>query len=175
MAARGTLLLVLLAHNALAAGTTVDASSTTFVGTQPDWRDGQTKVVVPFFERVALSLKSDEISYVQDLRLTVSGWAGADGIVAHRDTTVFTGDLDLAYVHRSVFGRHLTLTLGSQLVTGGVARLTPIDGARAEVKIWRGLGISGYCLVPEVPGFMVAHTVSLLEARVIWPQACWTE
>jgi|SRR5215813_1839635 len=175
MAARGTLLLVLLAHNALAAGTTVDASSTTFVGTQPDWRDGQTKVVVPFFERVALSLKSDEISYVQDLRLTVSGWAGADGIVAHRDTTVFTGDLDLAYVQGSVFGRHLTLTLGRQLVTGGVARLTPIDGARAEVKIWRGLGISGYWGAPAVPRFMVARGDSVIGGRVFWRQSYSTE
>jgi hypothetical protein len=145
------------------------------VAAQPDWRDGNIKVIVPFFERVALSLKTDEIDFVKDLRVTVSGWAGSDAAVVHRDTTVFTGDLDLAYVQGSLLGRHLTLTLGRQLVSGGVARLTPIDGARGELKIWGGLGISGYWGAPAVPRFMVAKGDAVAGGRVFWRPSFSTE
>jgi hypothetical protein len=130
---------------------------------------------VPFFERVALSLQTDEISFVKDLRLTVSGWAGADASVVHRETTTGTGDLDLAFVQGSIFGRHLSLTFGRQLVSGGVARLTPIDGARGELRIWRGLGVSGYVGSPAVPRFMVARGDALVGGRLFWRQSYSTE
>jgi hypothetical protein len=165
----------LIAAAAEASETVVDFSSTTLVASQPEWRDGVVRNTVPAFERVAVSAFTDETGWVKELRFDLSAWAGVDTSVVHRDNAAVTGDVDLAFIQGKLFDRHVTLTLGRQLISGGSARLTPVDGGNAEWRVWKGLGIQGYGGVPAVPRFAVARGDGIGGARLFWRQSYSTE
>src|SRR5262249_10083546 len=110
-------------------------------------RDGQSHTTVPIIERVGLWTGAFDATYIQDLRVTVLGWGLVDPSAWSGDPTV-AGDVDLAYIEGKLIKRHVTLRLGRQLMTGGAVRAMSMDGLSAEVRIWRGVGVSGYGGLP---------------------------
>jgi hypothetical protein len=153
----------------------VDATATTLIAGHADPRDGQIHTVVPIYELVGARASVDS-AWVHDLHLVVSGW----GEVALGDPREgrLDGDLDLGYLEGTVFGDHLTLRLGRQLVAGGAARVTPLDGASVTGRLGRGrlrFGATAYAGAPVAPRFAVSRGDFAAGGRVFWRPAFATE
>lgn len=141
--------LLLASSNALAAPVT--ASATAIVDTQPGWfRDG-TKLSLTAIELVSLSARGLESSMIDDLGVYVSAWGGLQS--DRQGERAGEGDVDVAFVEGRVFRRHLRLRLGRQLVTGGVARTSFIDGVRADIAGPAGFGLSTSFGMPVARAF----------------------
>ncbi len=172
---RAALLAVTLsAVGAAAESIPITVSSTTLFAGRPEWRDGQTHTATPIIERVGLWTGAFDATYVQDLRVTVLAWGLADPSVASGERAV-AGDVDLAYVEGTLLKRRVTLRLGRQSVIGGAVRAMSLDGLSSEVRIWRGLGVSGFGGVPVLPRFAVGRGDALAGTRVFWRQSIDTE
>src|SRR4051794_1568565 len=105
----------------LARGQTIDFNSNTLIRLHPDWRAGAARTGVGAVEWLGLSARGLTLPFASDISVQVSGWGSAD-MLARSPDRILAGDVDLAYVQGSLFKRHLSLTLGRQLVTGGAAR-----------------------------------------------------
>lgn len=175
LCARAALLAATLsAVGAAAESIPITVSSTTLFAARPEWRDGQTHTATPIIERVGLWTGALDATYVQDLRVTVLGWGLVDPSVASGERAA-AGDVDLAFVEGTLIKRHVTFRLGRQLMTGGAVRAMSMDGLSSEVRIWRGLGVSGFGGVPVLPRFAVGRGDALAGTRVFWRQSIDTE
>jgi len=154
-----------------AEASTVEVSSTTLLAVRPDVRLGEVRSAVPIVELVGLSAQGFEVPAVDDLKLRVSGWGRVDAVEG-RD---LAGDLEFAFLQGRLFDRRLSLTMGRHLVSGGAARLTQLDGASADVRIGRGLGVSAFGGVPVVPRFAVAKGDLAYGGRVYYRALIDTE
>jgi len=144
-----------------------DASSTTVLRLKPEWKAGETRTGFWGTEIVGLSVRGIEVSGVDDLNIQLSGW----GQVSSLSDTIYTGstgDLDLLYIQGSLFHRHLKLTFGRQLVSGGAARVLQIDGLNATVAIGKGFGVTGYAGVPVVSRFTYPVGEFAFGGRAYW-------
>ena len=146
--------LALLLWAPLAAAQVVDASSTTVLRLKPDWQAGDTRTGFWGTELVGLSVRGIEMSGVDDLRIQLSAW-GQLASLGHPAGTGngTTADIDLLYLQGSLFHRHLNLTIGRQIVSGGAARVLQLDGVDATVAIDKGFGVTGYVGSPVVSRF----------------------
>ena len=72
-----------------------------------------------------------------------------------------TGDVDFLYVQGALFKRHLVLTVGRQLISGGAARVLQLDGVNATVLIGKGFGVSGYAGAPTCRASATGREVRL--------------
>jgi hypothetical protein len=147
-----------LASSAPAGADVLEGSVTTLLNGRADPRDGVVYTVVPLYQLVRLELRDVQVGladkYVSDLRLEVSGWgAGLLGEPAGGQRA--TGDLDVGYLEGSFIRRRIKLRLGRQVVTGGAARFTHVDGASIAVQLFRGLEVRAFGGVPVIPRFGV--------------------
>ncbi len=146
-AAALALLVTLWAHPAAAQVTEV--SSTTLLRLEPDyWQAGNTRYGVWGTEFVGLSLRGIDVpGAVEDLRFQLSGWVTA-ATINGPSQELLAADATLLFLQASFFHRHLTLTVGRQLISGGAARVLQLDGLNATVLIGKGFGVSGYVGAP---------------------------
>jgi len=139
-----------------------EASSTTLLRLQPEWRAGDAKNGYWGTEYVGLSVRGLDIpGAIEDLRFQLSAW-GTAATIAGTPEQLLTGDFELLYIQGSLFQRHLTLTVGRQLISGGAARVLQLDGLNGTVTFGK-FGISGYVgqpvVAPRVSGEGVAAYV----------------
>ena len=146
-----------------------EASSTTVLRLQPDWKAGDTRTGFWGTELVGLSVRGIEMDGVDDLRIQLSAWgqlASLSDPVGTKNGT--TGDIDLLYVQGALFHRHLALTLGRQLVSGGAARVLQLDGVNATVAIDKGFGVTAYAGSPVVSRFSYPVGEFAFGGRAYW-------
>jgi len=162
-----TVVLVVTVWAAPAAAQVVDATSTTMLRLKPDWRAGDTRTGFWGTEMVGLSVRNIEVSGVDDLSIQLSAWGQLSSLKdsIYTDTT---GDIDLLYIQGSLFSRHLSLTLGRQLVSGGAARVLQLDGVNATVMIGKGFGVTGYAGAPTVSRFNYPVGEFAFGGRAFW-------
>jgi hypothetical protein len=155
---------------ALAPAQTIDATAMTLLAGRQDPRDGTVHTVVPAYEDVWISARDLGIPGVDAAQIVVSGWgmvAGGDPI----DGDNLAGDLDLAFIEGKLFGRHLTVRAGRQLVSSGVARNVQVDGLDLVARGPLDLGLEVYGGLPVVPRFAYGHGQAVVGGRLFWRPA----
>jgi hypothetical protein len=89
-------------------------------------------------------------------KIVFSGWGKVDPIQPLAGE-VAAADIDVAFAQAMFFDGRLTLRLGRQLIIGGGARNLRLDGANAEVRIWRGLGASAWAGAVVTPRYALVQ------------------
>lgn len=166
MSSRWPLVLLLVAA-APARGEVVDATSMTLLSGHADPRDGRVYTVVPAYESLTLSASELRIPLVQDGQLVVRAW-GEIGFDTQRDLLRSTGDVDALYLAGKFYKRHFEFRLGRQLVFGGAARVTQMDGLQLTGFAPRGFGLTVYGGAPVTPRFGVHRGDAMVGARAFW-------
>jgi len=162
-----TLVLVATVWAPLARAQVVDVTSTTMLRLKPDWRAGDTRTGFWGTELVGLSVRKVEVAGVDDLNVQFSAWGQLSSI----QNSIYTGttaDIDLLYIQGALFSRHLQLTLGRQLISGGAARVLQLDGVNATVMFGKGFGITGYAGAPVVTQFHYSAGEFAFGGRAFW-------
>src|SRR5439155_7173929 len=77
-------------------------------------------------------------------------------------------DVSLGYLEGTLLSRRLALRVGRQLIIGGAARPTQLDGARVEARLPGGVGVTLYGGAPVTPRFAVHRGDALAGARLFW-------
>jgi hypothetical protein len=152
----------------------VDANSTTVLRLKPEWKAGDIRTGFWGTELVGLSLRGIEVSGVDDLNVQLSAW----GQVASLKDSIYTGstgDIDVLYIQGALFHRHLNLTLGRQLISGGAARVLQLDGLNATVAIAKGFGVTAYAGAPTVSQFTYPVGEFAFGGRAFWRPSYGTE
>ena len=162
-----TLALISLLWAPVAAAQVVDASSTTMLRLKPEWKAGDTRDGFWGTEMVGLSVRKIELAGIDDLNIQLSAWGQVSSL---KDSiyTGTTGDIDLLYIQGALFNRHLSLTVGRQLVSGGAARVLQLDGVNATVMIGRSFGVTGYAGAPTVSRFTYPVGEFAFGGRAFW-------
>jgi hypothetical protein len=169
-----TLALILIVWVPAARAQVVDANSTTVLRLKPEWKAGDTRTGFWGTELVGLSLRGIEVSGVDDLNVQLSAW----GQVASLTDSIYTGstgDIDLLYIQGALFHRHLSLTVGRQLISGGAARVLQLDGVNATVAITKGFGVTAYAGAPTVSQFTYPVGEFAFGGRAFWRPTYGTE
>jgi hypothetical protein len=150
---------------------TIDATVTTLLAGHQDPRDGKIYTVVPAYESVSL-VADLRVPHLDGLRVVLSGW----GMVAFGDPRdrAASGDFDAGFVEARAFGR-VGVRLGRQLIVGGAARVTPLDGASVDWRIWRRLGLTVYGGAPVAPRFGISRGDAAGGGRLFWRHSADTE
>ena len=170
----GALALILTVWAPVAAAQTVDASSTTLLRLQPVWTAGNTQTGFWGTELVGLTVKGFDISGVDDFNIKLSAWAQ----LASLQDSIYTGstaDIDFLYVQGALFHRHLVLTVGRQVISGGAARIFQLDGLNATLMISRSFGVSGYVGAPTPSRFGYQYGNFAFGGRAFWRPAYGSE
>ena len=131
----------------------VEGSISTILSGRADPRDGNIYTVLPLYEGLRLTVRDVNVAHVDDLRLEISGWLGGflgDPIGGQR----FAGDLDVAYLEAKLLRRHVLVRVGRQILIGGAARFSHLDGASVTFSA-SGAGLTVYGGVPVVQRFGV--------------------
>jgi hypothetical protein len=160
--------LALLAGPAVRADT-IDVSSTTMLQLGQQTRGGQPLqepslvTVAPVFEILSITARDVTNPVFDDLAIVVSTWGSVDLADDRRwdngTTSALTGDVTTGYVQGKLFDRRLTLRLGREHVTTGVARMLHLDGAEAIAQLPLGVRLSGYAGVPVSQRFASRGTL----------------
>jgi len=154
----------------VASAQVTEASSTTVLRLQPDWYAGDKNNSFWATEYVTLSLRPFDVPGVQDFQMQLSAWGQA---VTNPGGGM--GDIDLWYLQGSAFNRHLTFTVGRQLVVGGAAKVLPLDGVSATVVSNGGFGLSAYVGAPTAYKLTVPIGDFAFGARAFWRPSYGTE
>ncbi|MGO8968134.1 MAG: hypothetical protein ACLQDQ_00985 [Myxococcaceae bacterium] len=136
----------------------------------PDWYAGEKNNSFWATEYVSLSMRGFDVPGVQDLQFQLSAWGQA---ATNPDGGL--GDIDLWYLQGSVLDRHLTFTIGRQLVVGGAAKVFPLDGLNATVVSNGGFGLSAYVGAPTAYKLTVPIGDFAFGARAFWRPSYGTE
>lgn len=155
---------VLLVAAAIATGAgraraeVVEGTISTVLSGRSDPRDGVVYSVVPIYQFLNLTLRDVKLPggdrYLTDVRLEVSAWLG--GLLGEPiGGARFLGDVNVAYVEGKLFRRRVEVRLGRQLILGGAARFSHVDGASLRFNLWRGLSVMVFGGVPVIPRFGV--------------------
>lgn len=141
----------------------LDVRSTTILSGRVEARNGQSYRLVPAYELLTLTARDVQNPVAENLQLVVSAWGELDmgpnlnWENRHLKDSRLGGDLDVAYVQGDVLKRSLQIRLGRQLVAGGVARVTQLDGAqvliRPPLRMPVDLGLSAYVGAPVTARF----------------------
>jgi hypothetical protein len=160
--------LALLAGPALRADT-IDVTSTTMLRLGEQTRGGQPLqepslvTVAPVFEIMSITARDVTNPVFDDLSVVISTWGSADLADDRRwdngTTSALTGDVMTGYVQGKLLDRRLTLRLGREHVTTGVARMLHLDGAEAIAQLPLGVRLSGYAGVPVSQRFASRGTL----------------
>lgn len=161
------LALALLAGGGSALAATLDARSMTLVQGRAEPADGEVRTVVPIIEIVTLNASEIANPVAEDLAFTFEGW-GRLNLAEEKSRIDDAADLNLAYLSGRLLDKKLGLKVGRHMVFGGAARSTQIDGASADVRIWKGIGASAYGGLPVIPRFAVANGDAVAGGRVFY-------
>lgn len=131
---------------------TLTTTSTTLVAGRADPRDGNLHTVMPILEAVTLRASDFESTRITDAQVVLSAW-GEIVRGEPRSSKTLLGDLDLAYGEGSVLRRRLFARVGRQFVVPGAASLLHLDGVDASLRLYRGIGVSGFAGAPVAPRF----------------------
>jgi hypothetical protein len=137
---------------------TVQASSTTMLLGRQDFRDGSTITAVPAYELIDVNATDVHTRYA-DFQVALSTWGAVD--LADRrfwqngapTGSSFSGDVNVGFLRADLLDRHLTLSLGRQMIADGTARMVQIDGGAGELRLPYNFGVSGYAGSPVAPRF----------------------
>lgn len=136
---------------------TVEATSTTYVSTGKQTRDGlpgqspELVNVLPVIEVLSVSARDIRNPIFDDLSIVVSTWGSVDLQDNRWDagtTGNLTGDVTTGYVRGQLFGRRLTLRVGRENVAVGAGRVASIDGGDLALRLPLGIGLSAYAGAP---------------------------
>ena len=167
----GVVAIVVLA-GAHASGETVDATATTLLSGRADVRDGRLYTVVPAYENLSLLASDLKVPYLDDVEVVMRAW----GEAAFQEGSIpVDGDLDAAYIRGRFYKRHFEFQLGRQLVIGGAARVTQMDGLQLTGLAPHGFGLTIYGGVPVTPRFAVHRGDGMVGARAFWRHSMATE
>ncbi len=157
---------------ALAAGQaraeTVDVSSSTMLLLGQQTRGGsnpfdpQLVTVAPVFEILSISARDVRNPVVEDLSLFVSAWGSYDVQDLRGDagtSSKWNGDFQALYAQGRLLDRRLTLRLGREMVSTGVARMIQIDGGDLVLALPGGFKIQGYGGAPVSQRFSSRATI----------------
>jgi hypothetical protein len=168
---RSSALIVLLACAASARADVLEGQVTTLLSGRSDPRDGNIYTVVPIYQALHATLRDVNVGratgWVDDLRLEVSVWGG--GLLGQPiGGQQAIGDVDVGYLEARLLRRRVSLRLGRQVVTGGAARFSHIDGAMLGVQLFRGLELQVWGGVPAIPRFGVRPGEAAAGARLLY-------
>lgn len=164
--ALGLAALVLLAFGGTARAGVVEGSLSVTLSGRADPRDGNVYSVVPVYAGLHLSVRELSLPHVDDLRLEVNGWLGGlfgEPVGGQR----WNGDIDAFFIEARFARRHIHVRLGRQVVVGGVARFTHLDGASVTVE-HHGFGLTAFGGVPVIPRFAVTTGEAAGGARLFY-------
>jgi hypothetical protein len=164
-------LAVVVLSSAPVAGETIDATTTTLLSGHADPRDGKIYTVVPAYQSLSLLATDLKIPLVQDGQVIMRAW----GEVAFQDQIAATGDVDALYLQGKLYKRRFEFRLGRQLVVGGAARVTQMDGLQLTGNAPAGFGLSVYGGAPVTPLFGVHRGDAMVGARAFWRRSMATE
>lgn len=150
----------------------VDTTVSTLLTGHADPRDGQLHTILPVYESLAV-LATLQPQYTDGLRVVFSGWGGMVLDIPSQQT--WTGDIDAGYLEGNFLKQRVQVRVGRQLVTGGAARISQMDGLSARVRLLGGLGLSGYGGVPVTPRFGVSRGDALYGGRLFYRHSYDTE
>lgn len=167
-----TLALALALVGAPAGAEIIDATATTLLSGHADPRDGRIYTVVPAYQSLSLQASQLKIPFVEDAELVMRGWGEA---AFTHDDYALTGDLDAAYLQGKVYKRHFEFRLGRQLVVGGAARVTQMDGLSLTGNAPHGFGLTIYGGAPVTPRFGIHRGDAMVGARAFWRHSVTTE
>ena len=151
----------------MARAQTIDGTATTLLVGHQDPRDGKIYTVVPVYETLSLKVDEFQTRYVQDLRLVVTAWGQMGFGDPFRDKGL-SGDVDLGFIEGKLFKRRLEVRVGRQMIVGGVARMTQIDGGQLIARFRRGFGLSVYGGVPVTPRMAESRGDAVVGTRAFW-------
>ncbi|HET8541708.1 MAG TPA: hypothetical protein VFL83_17650 [Anaeromyxobacter sp.] len=159
--------LALLAGQARAE--TIDVSSTTMLQIGQQTRGGanpfdpQLETVAPAFEILSIAARDVRNPVLRDLSLFVSTWGSYELAEPRWDTGTpeakLNGDLVTLYAQARMFGRRVTLRLGREMVSTGVARMIHLDGGELVALLPAGFRLQGYAGVPVTQRFGARTTL----------------
>lgn len=149
-----------------ARGQTVDTTATVLISGRADPRDGKVYSVVPIYESLSVGASDFKLRYLDDFKIVLQGWSMQQLGSARPDINFDVSrpfpnqgsgsgnsraDVDLGFVEGKVLWRRVSFRLGRQLVSGGAARVTQLDGLDLDWRIVAGLGVTVYGGVPVTP------------------------
>jgi hypothetical protein len=150
----------------------LDMTVATLLNGRADPRDGQLHTVVPVFE--SLSLTATFVRpYTDGIRIVFAGWGGLHWQVP--SSVNWSGDIDVGYVEGGFLRGRILTRIGRQMVFGGAARNTQVDGASATFRLVRGLHVSGYAGLPVTPRFGVSRGDFVFGGRLFYRHAVGAE
>lgn len=156
-------------------GAEVDVRSTTIFGGRPSVVDGKVSTVVPLTEVVGLSARRIENPVFQDLSVAVDAW-GSYEFSNGPEGNNLASDVNIAQIEGKLLDRRLRLRLGRQIVHGGVARASFIDGLGVEYRSAFAVGVQVYAGVPVEKRFSNWPKSDFATgARVFWAPSFNTE
>lgn len=145
----------------------VEVTTATFVQGRTSFVEGEERTIVPVIEAVGLNATEVGNPLVGDLSVHLSAWGQVDPF-SSLGRQGNTADLDFAYLSGELLDGHLALKVGRHFAFTGAARARQLDGASAELRVFRGLGLSAHGGLLVVPRFAVGKGDALLGARLFY-------
>jgi hypothetical protein len=157
-----------------ASASDVQLVSTTLAWTRPEWRAGDSRQQAALIQRLRLTGRDFDTPLADDLGFELSAW-GQAGFGGVDGGAPGAADVEIANVRALLLKKRLKLTLGRQVVVGGVARFTHLDGGRVDADVWGGLTATVYGGLNVVPRFMEGKGDAVVGSRVSWRRSWESE
>jgi hypothetical protein len=150
---------------AQASAATVRFNTTTMLWGRPEWRGGEAVNTLPLMVWMNLSAHEAHLAPAEQLRFQLAAWGRA---VSSASTGEAAADVDLAYLQGHFLQRRLKVTLGRQVVAGGAARFTQLDGLHMEGHLGGSVGLSVYGGLQALPRFTSGRGDAVTGARLFY-------
>ena len=111
--------------------------------------------------------------YLEDVQVVMRAWGEA---TLQQGPIPVDGDLDAAYIQGKLYKRHIEFRLGRQIMVGGAARVTQMDGLSLTGLAPYGFGLNVYGGAPVTQHFDDVHRGdAMVGARAFWRYSMATE
>jgi len=136
----------------------LEATSSTSLYFQKQWRDGATYPTTPLYEFISVSGRGFAIPG-GELQLVVDAWGGVDLSSppwwnGYTNSGAWSGDLNLAFVKGSWLKGDLQVKLGRQSIGVGNARMLQLDGLSLSSRFLEYLSLDVWGGAPTVQRFI---------------------
>jgi len=130
----------------------LEATSSTQLNIQSQWRAGATTEVVPLYEFLTLTGREVDIPGGK-LYFQVDGWGAANlgsnpWWNGYTNTGALSADLNLAWVQGRFLDNQLRVTLGRQTIGYGNSRMLQLDGGALQLVIHKMVTLDAYVGAP---------------------------
>ncbi|MEI7706225.1 MAG: hypothetical protein WCK73_16690 [Deltaproteobacteria bacterium] len=135
----------------------LEATSSTQLNIQSQWRAGATTEVVPLYEFLTLTGREVDIPGGK-LYFQVDGWGAANlgsnpWWNGYTNTGALSADLNLAWVQGRFLDNQLRVTLGRQTIGYGNSRMLQLDGGALQLVIHKMVTLDAYVGAPTTQRF----------------------